>query len=365
MIKFDMEKDIDYKYYNIINTPNKNIVACAIFKMENNYRDFSAYSLILYNVAMAYITSLKKYNFIFRIYYDVNCRTEIHNTFKLKDGTYTPNVELVEYNCKIFKSTTDDNYHIGTFGTFVRFMPYYLDEFNYVFVTDVNHSKHQLYFMINHILESMRHKFEVSYIYINSYRYTAPKDLSISKINNVLLANIFTNVKLPISNINKFMSKICNNTYTSMINALIEKNNTKTSTIASPFVYGFDEYYINKFFFKYHLKHVKNIYFLIVRDNRISTTFKYLMGFMKKGSPELPDIYIDKAKSDEDYDKNCKIYKNIRKNILKNYTGSKKSGYYKSLLLLETYGYNIFDSVSSYKPFVYVTFEYLKKIMYK
>jgi hypothetical protein len=244
-------------------------------------------------------------------------------------------------------------------------MPHYLDEFNYVFVTDVNHSKHQLNFMINHIHECMRHKFEVSYIYINSYKYTAPKDMKLSKINNVLLANVFTNVKLPMSDINDFMTKLRDNTHSDMINALIEKNSRKTSLAAAPFVYGLDEYYINKYFFKYHLKHVKNVYFLIVRDNRISTTFKYLMDYMKKGSQKLPDIDIDIAKSDEDYDRNCKIYDKIRNNILKNYRGSKKCGYYRTILLLKTYGYNIFDSVTAYKPFTYVKFEHIKKIMFE
>ena len=69
--KFNMLSDIEYKYYGL--TPNlrpkRNVVSCAIFKMEDNYRDFSKYTEVLRNVAEQYITKLAEWNFVFRIYY--------------------------------------------------------------------------------------------------------------------------------------------------------------------------------------------------------------------------------------------------------------------------------------------------------
>jgi hypothetical protein len=365
--KFDMLTDIEYKYYgltpNLHLRPKRNVVSCAIFKMEDNYRDFSKYSEILRNVSEQYISKLAEWNFVFRIYYDVNCRKELHDTFKRPDDTYPPGLELVEYNCPKFKSRTNPMYHLGTFGTFVRFLPHFQNEFNYVFVTDVNHSTFQLAFMINQIRECMQRGFKTCYIYINSYRYSSPKELCIPELNNILLANVHTNEKVPLSNINNFMTGICKGDHNVMIDALIAKHGEKTANVAYPFVYAFDEYYMNKFFFKYQEKHCKDIQFLIVRDNRISTTLRYLTNHVKKEHQIEFDDTISRAQSDADYSEKFALYSKIRKNILKRYRGNKESDYYKTMLLLPNYGYNIFDSVSKYNEFSYLSYNDLVQII--
>lgn len=363
--KFNFEKDIEYKYYGL--TPNmkpkRNVVSCAIFKMEDNYRDFSKYTEVLLNVAREYTRELTQFNFVFRIYYDINCRKEMHETFKLDDDTYTPGVELVEYNCPKFKSKTNPTCHLGTFGTFVRFLPYFQNEFKYVFVTDVNNSKYQLAYMINQIKECIRYKFATCYIYINGYRYSSPKEMTIPEINNLLLANVYTKEKVPIANINNFITGICKNEHNVMIDALIAKHGEKTANVAYPFVYAFDEYYINKFFFKYQLKQSHNIYFLIVRDNRISTTLRHLTNYLRK-EVQIPfDDTISRAQSDADYEEKFIQYQRLRGNIMRRYKGNKNSDYYKTMMLIDNYGYNIFDSVSKYLPFKYLTYNALLGII--
>lgn len=243
--------------YNI----KKNILSTCFFKMANSgYKDFSEYVkglIILNNLITKSNSNYKIRLFIDNsIYSDKNIFDKILN---LK------NVEPVLYSCPNY--IINDDYHIGLFGTIVRFFPFFdfpNNDANIVVSADIDGTNvkifqkyikilksnniiskvfNQIYiFKSGPLSRSLRYTFDIFYKdKFNPYIY-ALSFVSIKRINNEVLINFFDEVNQPsdkkIYSYHYLSEKLNNNISTS-------KESKSKYDSHGKFIYGIDEYFLN------------------------------------------------------------------------------------------------------------------------
>lgn len=94
----------------------KGEINVVFFKMETAYKDSSIYMIGLKNLQEVVLKTMKGYKL--RIYCDIHRYEEI----KQEKWASNSNIELIIFDCPNYK---ENGYHIGTFGTFMRFFPMY------------------------------------------------------------------------------------------------------------------------------------------------------------------------------------------------------------------------------------------------
>ena len=110
---------VNIKFVNLktINESTKyDIVICAsLFKMKNFYRDFNEYI----NKFLLWLPKIPRNSYV-RLYID---NTVLDSTLfkELLDEKKYPHLEIILYECEEYLDSED--YHDGTFGTMMRFIP--------------------------------------------------------------------------------------------------------------------------------------------------------------------------------------------------------------------------------------------------
>jgi hypothetical protein len=117
----------------------KNILAVSFFKMYGGgYKDFKLY-VEGFKKLHKIVLNEKKYNFTIRLFID----NSIYKDKELMDMLdKLERVEIVIYSCeKYFESKSEPDYHIGLFGTMVRFFPMFdfpNNDANIVIISDMD-----------------------------------------------------------------------------------------------------------------------------------------------------------------------------------------------------------------------------------
>jgi len=285
-------KPIDYNN-------KKNIISISLFKMHTGgYKDFSQYLdgiLIISKIAKKYDLSIR----IFiddSIYKDLNIMTYLNNF---------DNITLILYKCKDF---IIEDYHVGLFGTLIRFFPLFDFENNdskIVFVSDADAKESTLLEMINYFemlkKNNLLSKINLAYkgrfinnngisskklIYNNTKIYLpyciAPRILSINKINKYPLIKYIKILK-------KYMDEKTRPTKILSDYPINETNFNKLCE--NNLCFGLDEYFINNVLFKYVVK--KNIPFCYFHNFDLSRYYYYRHPNYVTKNIHLVDIPLD------------------------------------------------------------------------
>ena len=242
----------------------QNIISACFFKMESSgYKDFSKYT-----------DGIKKLsNTIRKLGFDYSIRLFIDNSIYSDKKIFDEiknlwGVQPVLYSCPNY--IIKDDYHIGLFGTIVRFFPFFdfaNNDANFVISADIDetniglikeftnlYTKYKSDLSDTYLLKSgplnrsIKYKFNSifdgkfnPYVFALSYA-------SIKRIDSTVLTDFFIQISEPSNSI------IYSQHY--LINDEIESKeyNSKYNNSHGKFIYGIDEYFLNYTLTKYMIK---------------------------------------------------------------------------------------------------------------
>jgi len=232
--------------FNIDYSKKKNIVSSAFFKLHgNSYKNFNLYIDGLEKLYNNIINDNN--NFTLRIFIDnsiYNDKILFTRIEKLKK------IEIVVYNCPNYIIKDNNDYHIGLFGTLVRFFPMFdfpNNDANIVIISDIddyeyfNKSIKNMSLLnenINDIFFLKTGNLSKNTIYFNDSLYKdivnpytiASNFISFKRINNKLIELFLNQMSSSDEIFSQYKDKL--------------KSNSNLLT-GNKFIYGFDEYFLN------------------------------------------------------------------------------------------------------------------------
>jgi hypothetical protein len=262
---------------------NNNAVSCSLFKMKHSYRDFGFYTkklnIFIENKNNGFMKDWTIYLFIDESVIKDKYFEELKK-FANKDN----NLSIIKYDCTKFK--LDNIYHDGTFGSIVRYMPFFKNSFfkdhEYLICTDIDNPNN--YFSENDIIKLEKKKYDilfVSYLYYN-------KKWALEK--NPITGNfIFKNFRLCQELIDNFLINLSDGKY----DKIIKTFKSSKSVDVIKFQYGTDEYFLNYFIYKHIIKNKFNylIKIPVTLDSMYKSIFYKHSGNIKNIAKQLVDYY--------------------------------------------------------------------------
>ena len=198
-------------------TVHPRVISCSFFTMKDAYRSFEKYERHLRNLLVQIKRNLP--TFEVRIYTDDTGKDFALNVAK------DPNVSVIHFDCPQFR---EGDGHIGTFGTFARFLPLF-EEHEYVYITDIDLPDDYLKNKVNR--EDFTIYTQICY------------DRKVYGRKYTILAGTFgCRVQLPRALLTRFLNKISDGDYVEQRDGLNSANKYKPP---SPFPYGMDELFLN------------------------------------------------------------------------------------------------------------------------
>ena len=361
MVKY-LENDIcNFKcLFDLDPNIKKNIISISFFKMYNGgYKDFNLYIQgfkKLYKIVMD-----NKYDYTIRLFIDNSIYND-KSLFNQLNGL--ERVDIIIYDCPKYIESENNNYHIGLFGTMVRFFPLFDFPNNDANIVQIMDMDDYLFFLDNQKVIDIVEKY-IDKIYLVKYGalhknplYTtdllidniinpyviAPKYIIFKQLNKNIFLNFFKEID---SEKNK--GKLYTLYKDKISNKMIENN--------GKFIYGIDEYFLNinlsnyiinnkiPFAVKYHWVINGNLYYILKKKHIVKKELNLL---------NLMINYI-LDKSNIKYDKNMNInkkYKLIDDNLYKNNKDKENIlfYFYKSFLyFLENKNYKFLYDIDLYK----------------
>jgi hypothetical protein len=270
------------KYYNEPSS-KYNLVSTALFRLKDNYRQMTKYHDLLLNLVNnfdKYFQNINGYEFYLRIYFDESLTkksgnniidTEIDTLWlpllrKLKKHSF---IQLCKFKHKDF--IEDNNiFHIGLFGTIIRFLPMFNFKFNdniqLLVVSDVDlndryldYTKSSYNYVINHDLQYF---FRTSFCKGANGRHLASQNIANSWLRVMAGTMIINNYRFDKNLLNVFFGQIYNKNYGDDLLSFINLDKTvdlhkKKTASESIFKYGIDEYFASYFIKECYEKNVK------------------------------------------------------------------------------------------------------------
>jgi len=223
--------------YNELKDRKKILLSVSIFKMLRTYRKFYNYSEYLSIIINLYASNT---HIDIRVYFDDSCLSELNSFIKKYK-----NVEFYKFN---YQQLRIDKYHEGTFGSFIRFLPIHENEYEFVWISDLEPYK---FFLDNNLLTKINNN-EINTIFYSKPYYGTPW---IDKNNDYPIINMFiiTNQKIPIEIFNTYLTDLISNKYNEIKKKLMKYRQSyyHNLDIIDKFPYGMDEYYSNNIIYNY------------------------------------------------------------------------------------------------------------------
>ena len=281
----------------------KNIISACFFKMRKGYKKLIEYFEGISILNNFIIKNIK--DFTLRLFIDMSVYND-KNIMNMLNSL--KNIELVVYCCNRF--VRDDIYHLGTFGTLIRFMPLFNfanNDTKMVIISDIDvkfENINNMYYHYNTIKKHYSYK-DINKLYLYGFglfnkiynnKYVIPYMqascvLGINKIPGQVIENFLIN--MDISHI----------TYT-LFNISKEDKLTKCDEYIC---YGVDEYFLNNTMIEYLFKNKFSTLFLVkynimtpIYNHLINNKYLSYIKFLTK------DIYIN-----EDINKHIEFVNNI------------------------------------------------------
>ena len=238
--------DIDY-------TKKKNIISISLFKMSNSgYKNFDQYidglTILCEKVKSSYN------NFTIRIFIDNSIFNDKNLLSKLKNLK----LEIVVYTCPDY--IINNEFHYGTFGTFVRFFPMFdfpNNDADLVMIQDADYDEFGEVILNENI--DIINKLNLYIDYKNCYILKFGDLYNSFKSDSIVYKNIvnYYTVSSSLIGINKinynvivdFIKSVKNKNYIISRYNLSENENKHRDM--NKFIYGIDEYFLNNTLMQY------------------------------------------------------------------------------------------------------------------
>jgi len=260
-------------------TKHPNVISCSFFTMEDAYRSFEKYERHL----QTFLRQTKIFkNFEVRIYTD-----DTGSDYALKVAKDS-NITVIHFDCPEFR---EGRGHIGTFGTFARFLPMF-EEHELTWSSDIDIPDN--YFSLENSNSDFRIYTHLCYdrkVYGRKYTISAGRFISRHQLPRALLT--------------RFLNKISDGGYNNEIKALNDANKRKPS---SNFPYGMDELFLNWPVYDWIKKRDYQINILIdyvpttlisynagMTKDEDAIIFEFYKTNNKKLMPKLIDLYTRKV----------------------------------------------------------------------
>jgi len=197
-------------------TVHPRVISCSFFTMKDAYRSFEKYE-----------RHLQKFLHQVRFFKDFEVRVYTDDTGKdfALNVAKDPNVSVIHFDCPQFR---EGDGHIGTFGTFVRFLPLF-EEHELTWSSDIDIPDN--YFSLENSDKDFRIYTHLCYdrkVYGRKYTISAGRFISRHQLPRALLT--------------RFLNKVLDGGYNKEIELLNKANKHKPP---SPFPYGVDELFLN------------------------------------------------------------------------------------------------------------------------
>jgi hypothetical protein len=267
-------------------TPSKKVLSASFFTMKGAYRDVSTYE-----------ASLKKFlkqkenlkGFETRIYTDDSGKDIV-----LKAVKEDPDVTILHFN---FQPLREQGGHIGTFGTLVRFLPFFEPGLEVVWVSDIDIPDSYLNPSVLTKMKETKTKFSFrtflcyeTKVYGRKYTILAGTMISFHTFPKQLFNQFLNSLVRPPNSLQIMFSKL--NAYN------VANKNRNVSYSKIPF--GVDEVFTNTTFYNYLIRHEIPCY--IIKEY-INLMPKYLTGLITEKEKQLIHTFIYKKKDKETFDK--------------------------------------------------------------
>jgi hypothetical protein len=229
----------------------KNIVSCAFFKLHTSpYKDFNLYINGLEKLYDKVYNQYRDENFTIRLFID----NSIYEDKKLFARLEKMNMlEIVLYSCVNYQIGTDLNYHMGLFGTLVRFFPMFdfenndantviisdIDDYNYfeksienikLIKSNIRPQTNLCFFKAGNISKNVLYKISSFYKNIPNPYAVASNFISFARCDKQVLYDFLIEISESDELLTKYKHKF--------------ESNANLLT-GDKFVYGFDEYFLN------------------------------------------------------------------------------------------------------------------------
>ena len=239
--------------FNINYKIKKNLICCAFFKMYNKgYKDFSIYIKGIYIMYNHVIHKIKNYSI--RLFID-NSIYKDENIMKILKKMNK--LEIVVYECPQLL-LKNKNYHEGLFGTLIRFFPMFdfpNNDAKNVITTDIDDIAFKTVFdTINNMIQNKKIK-DIYLVKIGNisknvkYKYNPYKNIitpySIAQ-SFVSFLRLKNNVIIDFINNVKKSNRIYSYYYEMIKDDIFNKELMQKFNKSTNFVYGIDEYFVNK-----------------------------------------------------------------------------------------------------------------------
>lgn len=291
------------KYYV---EPNKkyNIISVCVFRLKKSYHSLKAYYYGLKFMAIHFHQYFP--NFYLRVYFDHSIDTRENEKNRdmwiplLEELKKNSKVQLIKYYHPGF-ITKDGNYHIGLFGTLVRFIPlfnYINDNVTNVIVSDIDIGNakialhHMQFSYIKFINSASQFHFATNYCYLVNPRFLQVEQ-NIDKQHKstikyrILAGSIYSKIKFPKKILDNFL--FCTKNLKEKKCLYLNKFAEYQGDI---FAYGVDEFFINIPLLKYIEKN-KIMFSVVIKGLRISDLIRYDKRKLEKPPLHISQFYKD------------------------------------------------------------------------
>lgn len=336
------------------NITNKYLLSTSFFYLEKSYKSSERYIDGILKI-IEFVEQNEFY--ILRIYYDksIFLNEKYANLFnKIKTNKF---VELYEYSClKFIKSKP---FHIGTFGTLLRFLPLFeKSQYEVIYILDIDDAN---YGYIKLYIDSLINSDKKFYFYnLEDYGKKYSNQFN-NKFGDAIIANIYVkNYRFDIKIFINFLDSITksNKLFKQIENLNKNSYAFKNSTKDIISTYGLDEYFLNIYLIntlnKKDIGWIKeNLYFDYFVSKLINYKNSELFDLIKK------EYYIDLIKllSDEH-------------SLYNSYTGEELKNIFNEIIKIDSTNYfelrkkflsNYFEFCTQYKK---ITLDYYNKFYF-
>lgn len=217
----------------------KKVISCSFFTMTDAYRDVSRYE----HNFKKFCTMSKLPGFCLRVYTDDSAKDAALEIAEKYD-----HVSVYHFDCPEFH---EDFGHIGTFGTFARFLPMFEKGLELVWVSDIDVPL----WWLNEIPKKD----------FNYKTYVCYDRKAYGRKYTILAGSMVSRITFPKQLLTKFLNNLADGKFNEMIKKLNEDNSRKPP---SRVPYGIDEVFINTSIYNYLIKH----------NVTVSINYDYLTG---------------------------------------------------------------------------------------
>jgi hypothetical protein len=239
--------------------------------MTSGYRDFGRYQSHFYKF-LGQTRRLK--DFETRVYVD-----DTTKDFCLKASEGMNHISIYHFDCPEFR---EGEGHIGTFGTFARFLPLFEKDHEIVWISDIDVPDTFLDTRLLDILDESG-----ADVFIHNFLCYTRKPWAIVEYP-ILAGSFISKIQFPKQSLTRFLNNLLRGTYDELIEQINTYNTRKEPNELAP--YGIDEYFLNNMIYNYIAKH--KIPVAVYKNYSIEPLIKYSSGITEQEKTILTRYYL-------------------------------------------------------------------------